>query len=65
MSSFIFVVYTIITILNDRRKYQKSQSNFIDFSGENQYHIFIDNLSTQRKEIDRYDKYSHFFSRRI
>lgn len=65
MSSFIFVVYTIITILNDRRKYQKSQSNFIDFSGENQYHIFIDNLSTQRKEIDRYDKYSHFFSGRI
>lgn len=65
MSSFILVVYTIITILNDRRKYQKSQSNFIDFSGENQYHIFIDNLSTQRKEIDRYDKYSHFFSGRI
>lgn len=65
MSSFILVVYTIITILNDRRKYQKSQSNFIDFSGENQYHIFIDNLSTQRKEINRYDKYSHFFSGRI
>lgn len=65
MSSFILVVYTIITILNDRRKYQKSQSNFIDFSGENQYHIFIDNLSTHRKEIDRYDKYSHFFSGRI
>ena len=65
MSSFILVVCTIITILNDRRKYQKSQSNFIDFSGENQYHIFIDNLSTQRKEIDRYDKYSHFFSGRI
>ena len=65
MSSFILVVYTIITILNDRRKYQKSQSNFIDFLGENQYHIFIDNLSTQRKEIDRYDKYSHFFSGRI
>lgn len=65
MSSFILVVYTIITILNDRRKYQKSQSNFIDFSDENQYHIFIDNLSTQRKEIDRYDKYSHFFSGRI
>lgn len=51
MSMFILVVYTVITILNDRRKYEKSQSKFIDFSCENQYHIFIGNLINQRKEI--------------